>query len=93
MSTKNLATVTTELIECYGNTARNVVSAYRVGGERVIGLMDRRWEQALEKTGSRLKPEVRGNALSAQRKLSGYYARGINLTSWLDCASNLLAIF
>lgn len=81
MSTKNLATATTELIESYGNTARNVVSAYRAGGERMIGLMDQRWEQALEKTASRLKPEVRGNALSAQKKLSGYYTRGINLTT------------
>lgn len=81
MPTKNLATATTELIACYGNTARNVVCAYRVGGERIIGLMDQRWEQAIEKTGSRLKPEVRGNALSAQKKLSGYYARGISLTT------------
>ena len=81
MPTKNLATATTELIACYGNTARNVVSAYRVGGERIIGLMDQRWALALEKTGNRLKPEVRGNALSAQRKLSGFYARGINLST------------
>lgn len=81
MSTKNLSTVTTELIESYGKTVRNVVSAYRVGGERVIGLIDQRWEQALKKTGSRLKPEARGNALAAQRKLSGYYARGISLTT------------
>ena len=81
MPTKNLATATTELIACYGNTARNIVSAYRVGGERMIGLMDQRWKTALEKTGSRLKPEVRGNALSAQKKLSGYYARSISLTT------------
>ena len=81
MSTKNLATITTELIASYGNTARNVVSVYRLGGERMIHLMDQRWGQALEKTGSRLKPEVRSNALSAQKKLSAFYGRGINLAT------------
>ena len=81
MSTKNLSAATTDLIESYGNTARNVVSAYRIGGERMLGMMDQRWEQALEKTASRLKPEVRGNALSVQKKLSGYYSRGISLTT------------
>ena len=77
----NLAAATTDLIESYGNTAKNVIKAYRVGGERVIGFMDQRWERALEKTRSRLSAEVRVNALSAQKTLSGYYARGISLTT------------
>ncbi|MCY7307378.1 MAG: hypothetical protein LH632_14770 [Rhodoferax sp.] len=81
MPNRNLAAATTDLIESYGNTAKNVINAYRVGGERVIGFMDQRWERALEKNSSRLSAEVRGNALSAQKTLSGYYARGINLTT------------
>ncbi len=81
MTARNLSTVTTDLIECYGNTAKNMINAYRVGSERVIGFVDQRWETALEKTGSKLKPEVRVNALSAQKKLTGYYAKGVNLTS------------
>ena len=81
MTAKNLSTVTTELITSYGNTAKNVIHAYRVGGERVIGFMDRRWEKALEKSGARLKAEVRSNAMSAQKKLSGYYTNGISLTT------------
>ena len=52
MSTKNLSTVTTDLIETYGNTAKNVINAYRVGNERVIGMMDQRWESAVEPTRS-----------------------------------------
>lgn len=81
MSAKNLSTATTELIESYGNTAKNVINAYRVGNERVIGFMDQRWETALEKSGRKLSAEVRGNALTAQRRLSSYYTQGITLTS------------
>ena len=43
MSAQNLSAVTTDLIESYGNTARNVVNAYRVGNERAMGYMDQRW--------------------------------------------------
>ena len=36
MSAKNLSTVACDLIESYGNTAKNVIDAYRAGGERVV---------------------------------------------------------
>ena len=81
MTAKNLSTVTTDLITSYGNTAKNVINAYRLGGERMIDFVDQRWERALDKVGAKLKPAVRGNALSAQQKLSGYYTRGISMTT------------
>lgn len=81
MTSRNLSAATTDLIETYGNTAKNVINAYRVGGERLVGFMDQRWERALEKSASRLSNEVRGNALSAQKKISGYYAQGISMTT------------
>ena len=81
MTSKNLSTVTTDLIASYGNTAKHVIHAYRVGGERVAGYVDRSWERAVEKSAARLSNEVRTNALSAQKKLSGYYARGISFTT------------
>ncbi len=81
MTTRNLSAATSDLIETYGNTAKNVVNAYRVGGERVIGFVDQRWARALDKTGRKLSAEVRGNALSAQKKISAYYAQGISMTS------------
>ncbi len=81
MSTQNLSAVTTDLIESYGNTARNVVNAYRVGNERAIGYVDQRWTSAVMNTGKRLTAEVRNNALAAQKKLSGYYAKGLSLTT------------
>lgn len=81
MRASNLSTVTTELIESYGNTAKNVIHAYRMGGERVARFVDRRWESALERTASRLRAEVRRNALTAQKTISGIYVKGVVSTS------------
>ena len=81
MSNKNLATVTNELIVSYGNTAKNVINAYRVGNERAVSFVDQSWTSAVAKAGTRLSSEVRTNAVAAQRKLSGYYAKGVTVTS------------
>ena len=89
MSTQNLSEVTTDLIESYGNTARNVINAYRVGNERAMGYVDQRWTSAVMNTGERLTAEVRNNALAAQQKLSSYYAKGLALTT--DSADTAVA--
>ena len=89
MTSRNLSAAATDLIESYGNTAKNIINAYRVGGERVIGFMDQRWEDALAKSSAKLAPTVRDNALSAQRKLSGFYAHGIVLST--DSADALVS--
>lgn len=81
MSNKNLSTVTTDLIECYGNTAKNVIHAYRVGNQRAVQFVDQRWEKALQQSASQLRAEVRKNALAAQKTISGMYIKGIDLTS------------
>ena len=89
MSTQNLSAVTTGLIQSYGNTARNVINAYRVGNERAMGYVDQRWTSAVMNTGERLTAEVRNNALAAQKKLSSYYAKGLALTT--DSADTAIA--
>lgn len=81
MSTKNLSTVTNELITCYGNTARNVIQAYRVGNARMTSYVDQRWASAVDKAGAQLTSDVRKNALAAQQKVSAYYSKGISLTT------------
>lgn len=81
MTSKNLSAVTTELIASYGNTAKNVISAYRVGNERAVGYVNEVWVSAVAKAGPRLKAEVRNNALSAQKKVAAYYVQGVTLTS------------
>jgi hypothetical protein len=81
MSNKNLSTVTTDLIESYGNTAKNVIHAYRVGNQRVARFVDQRWEKALQQSSSQLRAEVRRNALAAQKTISGIYIKGIEVTS------------
>ena len=81
MTTRTLSTATTHLVESYGNTAKNVINAYRIGNERVIGFMDHRWQSALAKTGRKLSAETRSNALAAQKKLSAYYTQGYTLAT------------
>ncbi len=81
MANQKLATVTNELIASYGNTAKNVVNAYRVGNERAAVFMDQRFVSALEKAGSRISAKTRKNALSAEQKLTAYYVKGVEATS------------
>ncbi len=81
MSNKNLSTVTTDLIESYGNTAKNIIQAYRVGNQRVARFVDQRWEKALTQSATQLRTDVRKNALVAQKKISGIYIKGIDVTS------------
>ncbi len=81
MAKQNLATVTNELIESYGNTAKNVINAYRVGNERAAVFMDESFVSALEKAGSRLSAKARKSAVSAEQKLTAYYVKGVEVTS------------
>ena len=81
MSTKALSSVTTDLITSYGNTAKNVINAYRAGGERVADFFEQRWERALEQSRSQLVPEVRNNAKHAQKILGSYYVKGLAFTT------------
>ena len=81
MSTKALSNVTTDLITSYGNTAKNVINAYRAGGERVANFVEQRWERALEQSRSQLVPEVRNNAKHAQKILGSYYVKGLAFTT------------
>lgn len=81
MANQKLATVTNELIASYGNTAKNVINAYRVGNERAVVFMDQSFVAALEKAGPRLSAKARNNAVAAEKKLTGYYAKSVELTS------------
>ncbi len=81
MANKKLSTVTNELIESYGNTAKNVINAYRVGNARALGYVDQSWAAAVKKAGNRISPEVRTNALIAQKKVAALYSQGVTLTT------------
>lgn len=81
MSKQNLATVTHELIASYGNTAKNVITACRVGNQRAVRYVDQSWETAVSKTGARLNAGLRGNAIAAQKKVSALYVKGVEATT------------
>ena len=81
MTAKNLSTVATNLIESYGNTAKNVIDAYRAGGERAVSLLEQRWNRAMKQSRSELTAETAKNASAAQIAFSAYYSRGLDLTT------------
>lgn len=77
MSSKNLSSVATAVIESYGNTAINLINAYRSGGERVIGFVDQRFASAVESGAARLSDELRSNLIDTEKRISGYYTKGL----------------
>lgn len=79
MRNKNLSSVATAVIESYGNTAINLINAYRVGGERVIGFVDQRFEAAVNVGAAPLSQELRANLIGAEKRVSGYYAKGLQI--------------
>jgi hypothetical protein len=79
MSSKNLSSVATAVIESYGNTAINMINAYRSGGERVIGFVDQRFEAAVNSGAARLSDELRTNLIDTEKRISGYYAKSLQL--------------
>ena len=81
MTAKNLSTVATDLIESYGNTAKNVIDAYRAGGERAVSLLEQRWNRAMKQSRSELTAETAKNAAAAQMAFSAYYSKGLDLTA------------
>ena len=81
MTAKNLSTVVTDLIESYGNTSKNVINAYRTGGERIVGFVEQRWDRALEASSPKLSADVVENAAAAQKLVGSYYTQGLALTT------------
>ena len=81
MTAKNLSTVATDLIECYGNTAKNVIDAYRAGGERVVTVLEKRWNAAFKESRSQLTKDVAQNASAFQLAFSVYYTKGLTQTT------------
>ncbi len=81
MSTKNLTAVTNELIESYGNTAKNVINAYRVGNERAVDFVSKGFVTAVEKAGANISVELQDKAVSAQKSIASLYSKGVEVTS------------
>lgn len=81
MTIQHLSTVASDVITSYGKTALNVINAYRSGSQRVIGFVDRRFESVVNRRALPLSTSVRGNLVTMQKTISGYYVKGIQLSS------------
>jgi hypothetical protein len=81
MRAKSLSTLTCHMINSYGNTAKNVIHAYRTGGERVVGMLEQRWTRALKQSRPQLAADVAKNATTVQQALHSYSLKGLTRTS------------
>lgn len=81
MTSTTLSSVTTDVIHAYGETARNVVKATRVGSQRLVGFVDQGVERAVRPLGERLSPALRANLVATRERVNGYTLKGIELTA------------
>lgn len=73
--------VTTDLINSYGLTVKNLVQAYRAGGERVADFVEQRWALALGQSQDQLTAEVRKNAKVTHDLVGAIYHRSLAFTT------------
>ena len=88
MRTKNLSGLTCHVVASYGNTAKHAITAYRTGGERVVGVIEQRWNRSLKESRSQLAAGVVRNANAVQARLQQFAQAGLALTS--DSAESLV---
>jgi len=81
MSSKKLSSVTCHVIQTYGKAASNVIHAYRAGGERVVGMLDERWNSAFKQSRSQLDSGVAKNATAVHQLLQKFTLKGLTVTS------------
>ena len=80
MTTKNLSTVANKVIADYGVINMNVINAYRFGGERMIGFVDQRFADVVNR-GTALSSELRTNVIDSQQRVSGFFVKGLQIGS------------
>ncbi len=78
MSKKNLSSVATQVIAAYGITATNVINTCRFGGERVVDFVDEGFATAVNRGAPALRKGLRSNVIGTQRRVSGYYVKGVH---------------
>ena len=88
MRSNQLATVTCHVVASYGNTAKHAITAYRTGGERVVGVIEQRWNRSLNASRSQLATGVARNANAVQARLQRFAQTGLALAS--DGAESLV---
>ncbi len=89
MSAQQLSTVAYDVIVSSGNTAKNVITAYRAGGARVADVLEQRWDKAFAQSRAQLSAETAKNAKAAKQLVGDYYARGLTITT--DSATDMVA--
>ena len=81
MRQQTLSTVATAVVNAYSHTALNMINAYRTGGERVLGFVDQQFATAVNAGAQRLSDDVRATLISTEKRITGYYVKGLQLST------------
>jgi hypothetical protein len=81
MDTTAFSSAATNAIANAGNTAHDLIGAFRDRGEFLGVALEQRWKAALKESAPQLTDETRKNAARAQRAFSASYAKGLALTA------------
>ena len=81
MNTHAFSATATTAVANFGNTAHQVISMYRDGGERLAETLDQRWKAALKESSPQLTAETRKNANHAHQVFNGYFVKGVALSA------------
>ena len=77
MSSKNLSSVATDVIDAYGITATNVINTCRFGGERLVGIVDQSFADTVNRSAAVLSKQLLANLIDNQQRVTGYYVKGL----------------
>ena len=80
-NTPDFSAVSAELITAYGLTVKNLVQAYRIGGEHMADFLEQRWAGAFGQSQDRLTAEARRNAKLAHDVAGSLYHRSLDLST------------
>lgn len=81
MSITNLTAAASDTLRSCGKTAVTLIDAYHAGGSNVIGRVDAGWESTVNRRAARLSEKLRHDLVAAQREVTGFYAKGLEVVS------------
>lgn len=81
MTKQQFTDVATNALGQFGNTAHQIISLYREGGERIAAVANERWDTAFAQAKPQLDAETRKNARHFKEVVGGYWTRAIALST------------
>ncbi len=81
MTTRNLSTVTTDIIAAYGITATHLIHTARLGGERMLGYVDSRAALAMKRGTFALNQRIRNDLGNDRNQARSIGVKALHLST------------